>query len=754
MSLSAGTRLGPYEILTLIGAGGMGEVYRARDPRLHRDVAIKVLTSAPDAEHLRQFEKEARAAAALNHPNVLVIYDFGVHNDQPFVVTELLEGETLRDKLSRGALPLRKAVEYATQIASGLATAHAKGVVHRDIKPANLFVTTDGRVKILDFGLAVLVDPTVVIENWSTTSTSQLLKIVGDIAGTVNYMSPEQVRARPVDHRSDIFSFGLVLYEMVAGRHAFERPSPIETMSAAVNEEPAGMADLLPTLPSTLQLVLPHCLEKNPEDRFQSTRDLCFSLTLVSNAIHESRREPAAVVSRWRRSSTVAFLTLLVLGGFLGSFVAGTRVARVSMPTYRQLTFRRGSVLSARFSGDAHTIVYGAAWDGTPSQLWATRPDSPESRQLPIANADILSISPSGEMAVLLGVRNAVGVGSGGTLARLPLDASAPREVLAGVEDADWSPDGHNLAISHIVQGKYRLEYPIGTVLYETGGRINKVRVSPDGTRVAFVDHSFFEDDRGAVCVMVRAGGTKQVLSEGWSSVTGLAWAAPRNEIWFTAAESGSSASLYAVNLSGRVRPIARSASRMTIQDIDRDGRVLLTESSFRLRIGAIRSPSGSEPRDLSWLDGSVVTDVSADGRTLLINEQAAGSGTPQYAVYLRKIDGSPAIRIGDGSSPALSPDGPPRSRSSLRRQSFCCQRESGKFAHSPDSRLWITRRSPGFQTGGAFYWPGAKLAGASGSGRWIFPTARRRRYHRKDSESRLLVGRSHRTARGWWRSM
>ena len=633
----------------------MGEVYRAGDPRLQRDVAIKVLATTSDAEHFRQFEHEARAAAALNHPNILVIYDFGAHNDQPFVVSELLEGETLRDKLSNGALPLRRAIDYASQIASGLAAAHSKGIVHRDLKPGNLFITTDGRVKILDFGLAMLVRSGEIMHGVDDTTTTG--SVTAPLAGTVNYMSPEQVRGRQVDHRSDIFSFGLVLYEMLAGRRAFDRPSPVETMSAAANDDPTGMADLLSTLPPDLGRILPHCVEKNPDDRFQSTRDLCFALSLLSAAIQKPSRETTTVASGWRGRRVVAAVALAAVAGTAVSFVAGTRMGRVALPLYQQLTFRRGSVLSARFSGDGHTIVYGAAWDGNPPQLWATRPESTESRLLPVADANILAISRSGEMAVLLGRRGGFGVASGGTLARLPLEASAPREVLTDVEDGDWAPDGQTLAVAHIVQGKYRLEFPIGTVLYETSGRINHVRVSPDGKHVAFVDHLLFEDDRGALCVIPRGGGTRQVLSGGWSSVTGLAWAATGNEIWFTAAALGATTSLYAVDLSGQVRPIARSSNRMTIQDIDSESHVLLAESSFRLRIGALDSATNKE-RDQSWLDGSVVMDVSNDGGTILINEQTAGGGSPLYGVYVRKTDGSPAIRIGDGSSPALSPDG------------------------------------------------------------------------------------------------
>ena len=646
------------EILALIGTGGMGEVYRARDPRLQREVAIKVVSAAPGAEHLRRFEQEARAAAGLSHPNILAIYDFGTHDDQPYVVSELLVGETLRERLSRSALPLKRAIDYALQIASGLAAAHDSGVVHRDLKPANLFVTADGRLKILDFGLAVLVPPSQANGEASTVSATPVPGSDG-IAGTPSYMSPEQILGRQVDHRSDIFSFGLLLYEMLTRRRAFDRPSPIQTMSAALEEEPPALTGLMPAAPPELQQIVARCLEKNPYDRFQSTRDLCFALALTSaHAGDVATQGLTPVRSRWPWVALVAALALAVAGAFALGFMGGRRATRVFPPQYQQLSFRRGAVRSARFAADGHTIVYGAAWDGGPQRLWSTRPESPESLQLPIANADILSISKSGEMAVLLERRGGVGTGSGGILARLPLNASAPREVLTGVEGADWAPDGHDLAVVHVVEGRYRLEFPIGSVLYEARTRMSDVRVSPDGSRVAFVDRPLFEaDDRGAISVIGKADRTRRVLSDGWASVTGLAWAPAGNEIWFTAAASGAAASLHAVDLSGQVRAVASSPRRMTIRDIDRDGRLLLVEGSFRLRIAGLRAPLETE-RDLSWLDGSVLTDLSADGSTLVINEQAAGSGTPLYAVYVRKSDGSAAIRIGDGSSPSLSPDG------------------------------------------------------------------------------------------------
>jgi Tol biopolymer transport system component len=651
--LPRGTRLGPYEVLTLIGRGGMGEVYRARDPRLHREVAIKIVAPAPSPLHLRLFEQEARTAAGLNHPNILAIHDFGSHEDRPFIVSELLAGETLREKLSGSALPLKRALDYACQIAAGLAAAHAGGIVHRDLKPANLFVTSDGRVRILDFGIAMLTPARHAIGEASTISSAPAAGAASTFAGTPSYMSPEQILGGPLDHRSDIFSFGLVLYEMLTGRRAFDRPSAVQTMSATVGEEPATLAH---ELPAAIQLVVARCLAKDPKDRFESTRDLSFALTLAS-AAGDAVAAPVAPVTRWSWLARGILLAIVVAAFGLG-FAGGARNAGTSPPQYQQLTFRRGAVQSARFAADGHTIVYGAAWDGGARRLWSTRPESPESLQLPIANGDLVSISRTGEMAVVLDRRRGVGFTSGGVLASLPLNASAPREVLRNVETADWAPDGRDMAVVQIAGGKYRLEFPIGNVLYESGARIGNVRVSPDGTSVAFIDLTLVEaDDRGAVCVIRKTERTKRVLSEGWSSVTGIAWAPAGDEVWFTAAASGSAASLHAVNLAGRVRTVASSPRRMVLQDIHRDGRVLLAEGSFRLRIAEALTPSKNET-DLSWLDGSVLTDVSGDGRTLLINEQAAGGRSPLYAVYVRKTDGSPAVRIGEGSSPALSPDG------------------------------------------------------------------------------------------------
>src|SRR3989449_9431593 len=286
MTLTPNTRLGPYEIRAQIGEGGMGEVYRARDTKLGRDVAIKVLPAAfsADAERLRRFEQEAQAAGALNHPNILVIFHIGTHGGAPYIVSELLEGETLRDRMAGAALPQRKALDYALQIARGLAAAHEKGIVHRDLKPDNVFITSNGRVKILDFGLAKLTGPPDGAESQTEVPTRKVNTDPGTVMGTVGYMSPEQLKGQRVDHRSDIFSFGAVLYEMLSGKRAFRGDSMAETMSAILREDPPDLSETNKTVSPALERVVRHCLEKNPAERFHSARDLAFAIESLSGS--------------------------------------------------------------------------------------------------------------------------------------------------------------------------------------------------------------------------------------------------------------------------------------------------------------------------------------------------------------------------------------------------------------------------------------------------------------------------------------
>jgi serine/threonine protein kinase len=400
-SLVRGTRLGPYEILSLLGAGGMGEVYRARDTRLNRDVAVKVLprslVQSPAA--LARFEREAQAVAALSHPNILAIHDFGKEGDVVYAVAELLQGQTLQERLTEGALSQRKAVEIALAIAHGLSAAHEKGIVHRDLKPANVFLTREGSVKLLDFGLAKVMAPPLASPDAPTVHPATE---PGVVMGTVGYMSPEQVRGKPLDYRSDIFSFGAILYEMLSGQRAFRGDSAADTMAAILNAEPPDLSTMNQNVSPALELVVRHCLEKNPEQRFQSVRDLAFhldALSSISSAPQVVRADPAA--PRRRR------LPLAVAGVLLAAVTAGavwllapSRTA--DPPRYHQLTFRRGTILSARFLKDGESIVYGAAWDGEPFRVFSLQAGRRESAAVALPPADVLSVSSSGELALAL----------------------------------------------------------------------------------------------------------------------------------------------------------------------------------------------------------------------------------------------------------------------------------------------------------------------------------------------------------------
>ncbi len=665
MPLTPGTKLGPYEILGPIGAGGMGEVYRARDARLSREVAVKVLPASfvADPERLRRFEQEARATGQLNHPNILVVYDTGTHEGTPYVVEEMLEGATLRDRMSGAALPVRKTLDYARQIAQGLAAAHQKGIVHRDLKPENLFVTGDGRVKILDFGLAKLrrpEGPRVPATGSSGGSPTEAPTRVetgdGVVLGTVGYMSPEQVRGLPTDQRSDIFSFGSILYEMLSGRRAFAAASSVETMNAILKEEPPEISRLSRDIPPALERIVQHCLEKVPDERFQSARDLAFDLESLS-----SGSLPAAVPRAGRAAAfgpRVRLWLALVVGAL--ALAAGYSAGRwthapQASASYSQLTFRQGSMFSARFTPDGETVVYAASWDGRPAELFTTRPGSPESRPLGLPSAEILSISSSGEMALLLEARYTLGWMRSGTLARAPLAGGVPRLALRDVQDADWSPDGQGLAVARTVAGRYRLEYPTGKVLYETERWISSPRFSGDGKRIAFLDHPSIGDDRGRVGI-TDLSGKVTFLTEPYSSTSGLAWSPRGDEIWFSAGRTGNVRALYAVDLKGSQRMVDGAPADMSVTDVSPGGKVLVVRNTARRGIIGT-APGDDTERDLSWLDWSRPSTVSADGQWVLFEEEGQGGG-PGYSVYLRKTDGSPAVRLGEGSASDLSPDG------------------------------------------------------------------------------------------------
>jgi hypothetical protein len=658
VTLSAGTKLGPYEILAPIGAGGMGEVYRARDERLKRDVAVKVLPASysQDADRLRRFEQEAQAAGGLNHPNITAVYDLGSHEGAPYIVTELLEGETLRARLSGGAITVRKAIDYALQITHGLAAAHEKGIVHRDLKPENLFLTRDGRVKILDFGLAKLMETREGTGQQTNVPTVTPGTEAGMVLGTLGYMSPEQVKGQRADMRSDIFSFGAILYEMLAGQRAFQRDSAAETMSAILREEPPDLSATNKSIQPGLERIVRHCLEKNPEERFHSAHDLAFDLETLSGVSTPAAVAAALSPAVQRRRLPLLLGVALAVAGMAATYFAGKKAGYVSPPSFRQLTFRRGGIASARFAPDGQTILYSAAWDGAPLEVFVSRLDSPESRPFGLFSAEVLSVSRSGEMAVSLGRRVAIPFTRTGTLARIGMTGGgAPKEILDDVQWADWAPDGQSLAVVRDIGGKSRLEFPVGKVLYETAGWVGHARVSPRGDEVAFLDHPVRGDDGGSVAIVDRSG-KRRTISGLFASIQGLCWSPGGEEVWFTGASVGFNRGVHAASRSGRVRLLAQGTGGLTIEDVSKTGRVLLVQDKARQGISAL-APGAQKEQDLSWLDWSLARDISPDGRTLLFDESGEGGG-PGYSVYVRKMDGTPAVRLGEGSGSALSPDG------------------------------------------------------------------------------------------------
>jgi Tol biopolymer transport system component len=661
MPIATGTRLGPYEIQASLGAGGMGEVYSARDTRLGRDVAVKVLPAAfaSDPDRLRRFEQEARAAGTLAHPNILVLHDVGTHEGTPYLVTELLEGGTLRARMGGGALPPRKAIDYALQIARGLAAAHDRGLVHRDLKPENIFVLRDGRVKILDFGLAKLTRPEAPEGAGATRSAVPTATVDTDpglVMGTAGYMAPEQVRGLPADHRADIFAFGAVLYEMLAGQRAFQGETSAETMTAILREEPPELSRDGRPIPAALGRIVGHCLEKSPHERFQSASDIAFALEALSG-ISDSGPKAAiagAKAPSWRRFLVPALAGLALLGGgfFLGRHFPGKAAERAV--DYRKLTFRRGSIQMARFSGDGHSVFYSAAWDGGPPDVYTCDLITPGSLNVGApANSFLLAVSHSNEMAILLRYHRRPHDTAVGTLARMS-PGGAPREILDNVTAADWSPDGAGLAVVHVVGNRCRVEYPIGTILWESPGWITHMRISPDGKSVAWLEHPDFPDDRGRVMV-VSAGERPRVLCGDFTSEQGLAWEPTGREILFAATASGEGRSIHAVDLRGRLRSVAALPGNARVQDISPRGQVLITNDKISAGIRG-RAPGESRERDLTWLDWTVPAAISTDGRMLLFDEQGEGGGL-HYAACLRGMDGSPPIRLGEGGAADLSPD-------------------------------------------------------------------------------------------------
>jgi serine/threonine protein kinase/Tol biopolymer transport system component len=664
MTLAPGVRLGPYEILSPLGAGGMGEVYKARDTRLGREVAIKVLSSAvaTDSEHLRRFEQEARSASALSDPHIVTVFDVGEQDGIHYFASELVEGGDLRSRLGADGIPVRKAIEIAEQIASGLASAHEKGITHRDLKPENILITKAGQAKIADFGLAKLAEtPDAELSQMPTANRIETTE--GVVMGTVSYMSPEQAAGRKIDYRSDQFSFGLILYEMLTGKLAFRKETRGETLAAILRDEPPPISELNPSVPFPVVWIVERCLAKDPEERYASTRDLAREISGVRRHISgatSSGREQAVASPRKNRIRIVWAIAGAIGAGIIVfplSYRTAVRVERKRLEkvSFVQETFRRQAIFQAAFAPDGETIVYSAAQEGNVPELFTIRSEFPEPRPLGLPRTHLLSISAKGELAVLTNARYVAQRLFTGTLARVSLGGTAPREILENVRQADWSPDGTELAIIRTKEGKDRLEFPIGKVLYETAGYLSDLRVSPRGDRIALFEHPRKWDDRGSVIIVDRAGKRTLLSGEYGGGVEGLAWSKTGDEVIF-AGDIGSPAyTLYSVDLSGHRRVALRSAGGLTMHDVSRTGRWLVTRDDAHYEI-SVRGPGATAERDLSWLDQSVGPYLSRDGSLLLFDDQSAPSG-PNYGLCLRRTDGGPVVRLGEGRDWGLSPD-------------------------------------------------------------------------------------------------
>jgi predicted Ser/Thr protein kinase len=659
MPVAPGAQIGPYEILALLGAGGMGEVYRGRDPRLDRTVAIKTLTSAhrTSPAQRERFQREARYLARISHPHICTLHDVGEHEGVAFLVMEFLEGDTLAERLERGALPLEQALVTAAQIAEALDALHEKGIVHRDLKPGNVMLTAGG-AKLLDFGLAKLKE-TDDVDPAQPATMSLSLTDDGSLLGTLPYMAPEQIEGHDVDPRTDIFSFGLLLYEMVAGRRPFAGVTRASVIAAIVSAVPPSIASLKPGTPPSLERLIDRCLAKDARLRWQTIRDVATELRWIAEGGSDAPRAVPRRAGWLSRRVLAGSMVVAVVAGGLWLAPGALMPAPAPIANYVRLTYRHGGVSSARFTPDGQSVIYSASWDGQPYETYLGRPGGPDARSLALETGKILSVSSSGDMALAFGPQNITHMFGARTLGRVPLAGGARRDMLDGVVAADWIPGTNELALVRDPGGNrpWTVEFPAGNTVH-TARAAWSLRVSPDGSRVAFFEGpGVFTAQPKALVTVVDRSGRRSTLTSNWAGI-GLAWAPSGTEVWFTATKGVEPPALQAVTLAGTVRTVQRAPDWLMVHDISAAGRILASRNTIRVTI-ACQPPGEGRERDLGWRWGATVRGLSADGQTMIFQEVLGNDLSSAGPVaYRRGLDGSPAVRLGAGNPQAVSPDG------------------------------------------------------------------------------------------------
>lgn len=644
MTLTAGTTLGQYEILEPLGAGGMGEVYRARDTRLKRDVAIKVLPEffTFDRHRLQRFEQEARAAAALNHPNILAVYQMGTHQDQQYLVSELLEGETLWERLRRGPLPVRKVIDYGVQIARGLAAAHEKGIVHRDLKPENLFITHDGRVKILDFGLATMVQPDE--SEFDRAPTLMLHTKPGLVMGTAGYMAPEQVRGKKADARSDIFAFSAILQEMVTGERTFQKPTSAETLTAILNEDAPAITELAPTAPLGLQRIVQRGLEKNPEQRFQSASDMAFALEGLSDSGTAIVTTQPAIRSNRRTTGLIGAAAILFIIAALAYFhTRPTPIPKVS--NYVQLTHdgRQKSLIGT--DGSRLYLELGTSAQASIAAMSLSGGEPRSIDGLPSPNMVPVALSPDGSELLVVDGR---GVPPNGPLWTLPVLGGSPRRLgeTAG-ENASWSRDSKMLA--YTTAGSIFVANADGTdshKLVSMKSQVSNPVWSPDGSRLRFDTSEGFDVGGQHLEWEVSVDGKDlHQLFAGWHDPPDECcgkWTADgkyfvfesQNQIWALPQERAL--------FQHEPKPIQLTSSPMSLYSpiTGKDGKKLFVVGrTYRGELTRYDSKSGQFSPYLSGISAEYL-DFSKDGQWV------AYTSYPDGTIWRSRLDGSERLQL------------------------------------------------------------------------------------------------------------